>query len=300
LAWGQVPFPLEPGNQWVYRQGGPAGDRAFTVEAVKGDNDWTVLRGLPGGDLRVKAADDGKLLLGNGVWVDFAAPEKTPWLTVIDECSGRAWIESRKAKYSGPLGVFEEAIEVRYGPAGCADAGLTSELFLPWVGLVRRTFTTIAGPVSFDLVYARLGEAALLEYPATGFGVTTDRFLYTANLMPPVDARRAVPVMLARLTLKNRQEEGLRIAFPSGQTYEFAIRNEKGEEVYRWSDGRAFIQAMRSVSFPRGEQNWAELIPLGKDGKPWPQGLYVLEGWLAAERGKIYAASTAFEIRHVF
>jgi hypothetical protein len=300
LASGQVPFPLEPGNQWVYRQGGPAGGRVFTVEAVKGDGEWTLLRGLPGGEIRVRASEDGKLLVRDGVWVDFGAREREPWLSAIDECSGRAWIESRRAKYEGALGTFAEALEVRYGPAGCADAGITSEVFLPWVGLVRRTMTTIAGPVSFDLVYARLGEATLLEYSAVGFGITVDRNPYYANLMPPVDPRQAVPVMTARLTLKNRQDQPFRITFSSGQTYDFVVRNEKGDEMYRWSEGKAFTLALRNVEVPRGELNWAELIPLGKDGKPWPQGSYVVEGWLATTGGKIYAASTAFELRHVF
>ena len=55
------------------------------------------------------------------------------------------------------------------------------------------------------------------------------------------------------LHVTNTGEEPLEFTFPSSQRYDFAIRNEAGEEVWRWSDGMMFTQAISEATLKPGE-----------------------------------------------
>ncbi|MFQ6133768.1 MAG: BsuPI-related putative proteinase inhibitor [Armatimonadota bacterium] len=46
------------------------------------------------------------------------------------------------------------------------------------------------------------------------------------------------------LRLANPFEEVVQLVFPSGQRYDFVVRNEEGQEVWRWSVGRFFTMAI--------------------------------------------------------
>ena len=297
-------LPLEVGNQWIYR----AGTQTMTVEVLRKEGAYYVVRGFPDGDVWLRMDDGGTLYAFDGmagreaVWAAFNAPEGTEYDTVIEPCTRRGRIASRAARYSGSIGQFDTALRIAYPPSGCADAGITEEIYLPWVGLARRTITTIAGPVAFDLVYAQLGGVTIITGQGASFGLSLDRLVYTANLMPPVDPRRSVPEMALRMTLRNATDTPLELVFPSGQSYDVVIRNAKDEVVYRWSDGKAFAMIFRRETLaPRRERNFVLSVQLGdKDNKPLPQGRYTAEAWLATEGGKRYTATVGFEIQHVF
>jgi hypothetical protein len=118
--------------------------------------------------------------------------------------------------------------------------------------------------------------------------------------MPPIDPRTAAPLLTARLTLRNTAEP-IQLTFPSGQSYDLVIRNEKGDILYRWSDGKAFTLAIRTLTFGPGELNFLIQVPLATpDGKPFPQGRYLAEAWLSTLNPKTYAASAPFDLRHIF
>src|SRR5215471_13665733 len=107
-----------------------------------------------------------------------------------------------------------------------------------------------------------------------------------------------VPWMIARLTLRVSQNEALRLVFPSTQRYEFVIRQENGEIVYRWSDGKAFGAVVQEVPFERGEKNWPITVNLrDANGNPFPPGRYVAEAWLTTQGSISYSAKIAFEMR---
>jgi hypothetical protein len=274
-------FPLQPGNQWIYRG--------------SGGSPYALVHGLPGGDAWLRMGEDQKLFAWDTrenrekLWVDFAAAEGQSYATEIDPCTTQAVLSSRRATYEGPIGYFDYALAIRYPAPSCADAGLTSELYLPYVGLVRRAWTTIAGERSVDLVYARLGGVTVISENEAAFSLTVDRSAYEIR-------SGQAPTMTARLTL--RHTEPLRLTFPSGQTYDLALKNERGEEVYRWSRDKAFTLAIRSVEFPPGEQNWVVLVPLiDVQGRALPAGRYAAEGWLTTAGPRAYAAGVGFEIR---
>lgn len=44
----------------------------------------------------------------------------------------------------------------------------------------------------------------------------------------------------------NRAGRRVELVFPSGQTHDFAILDSSGREVWRWSEGRLFTQALQN------------------------------------------------------
>ena len=303
-------WPLEPGNQWIYRSTGGAGTQISTIEVLRnevaGSRVYSVLRLSGAGDVWVRMDESGRFYAwdprtrAESLWADFGAPTGSAYETALDPCNRTARVESRRADYRGPVGEFSEALHIAYPAANCADAGLTAEYYLPYVGLVRRDSLTIAGPRRMDLIYARLGGVTVISEPSVSFVLSLDKAIYTADLMPPVDPARAVPRMTARLALRNGQNEPIELVFPSGQSFDLVLRNDKGEAVYRWSDGRMFTQALRRENLAPGhERNEVAVVPLGSEAGPLPQGRYTAEAWLTLERGRVYASVAAFEIRHV-
>ncbi|MBI5087147.1 MAG: hypothetical protein HZB13_21425 [Acidobacteria bacterium] len=295
-------MPLEAGNQWTYK--GPSG--GFSVEVappvVFAGNEYYLVSGFPSQPrVWLRKDAEGRILMWDAesrsekMWLDTVASDAS---TGVDPCNSTSHLESREAKYAGPVGEFNYGLLVRYATAQCADAGVESDYFLPSVGILRRSMQTIAGPRVFDLVYARLGTATMIAAPELSFALSLDRAVYTANLMPPVNPRQAIPVLAARFTLRNTTGAPIELQFGSGQTYDVVIRNAEGRTVYQWSDGQGFTQALRTERFS-GERNWLVSIPLATADRPLPAGRYTAEAWLATTGGKQYAATVGFEIRHL-
>jgi hypothetical protein len=299
-------FPLQIGNQWFYRSSGFGGSSVVSIEVTGrrtvGAQPYFVLKDFQSRELLVRETSDGVLMIsdasGEGVWVPFAAPDGGSFSSAVDACSTQGRVVSHAAHYEGPVGIFDDALEVRYS-GGCADAGFTRELFLPWVGLVRREETTIGGPRVYDLIYAELGGVTFVSESQVSFILTLDKSTYVENLQPPVDPRRAVAQMTARLTLRNTQQPPLQLTFPTGQDFDLVLRNERGDEVYRWSRGRVFTQVFRNVAVS-GEKNWVIVVPLADaGGNPLPVGQYTAEASLATTPPGQYTARLSFQITAV-
>ena len=304
-APGQDYFPLQPGNQWIYRSNNRDLVTAEVVRAEKFEGrDYALLRGFFGGDVYVRQTAEGSLVAydpqtrAESLWVAFGSPDGSSFRSEIPPCQQPAQVASRAARYSGPVGDFDYALEVRFSPGTCADAGTERDLYLPWVGLVQRRVTTFAGPRTYDLVYARLGVTEVTA-PEVRFSLSLDQTVYTANLMPPLDPTRSIPQMLARLTLRRIGGDPLQLTFASGQRFDLVIRNDKGEVVYQWSRGRLFTQMVGTETIA-GERNWVVGVPLASGTSPLPEGRYVAEGWLTSNGARAYAASAGFEIKQVF
>ncbi|MBI1897984.1 MAG: hypothetical protein HYS04_15850, partial [Acidobacteria bacterium] len=61
--------------------------------------------------------------------------------------------------------------------------------------------------------------------------------------------------MIARLRVRNSTGHPVQLNFPTGQSFDFVIRNEAGDIVQRWSEGKFFTQALRSETLAPGERN---------------------------------------------
>jgi hypothetical protein len=52
------------------------------------------------------------------------------------------------------------------------------------------------------------------------------------------------------LRLTNPTDQAIHIEHPNGQMYDFTIVDEKGKELYRWSAGMAFTEALTATNIP--------------------------------------------------
>lgn len=312
-AWAAQPdyFPLSQGNQWVYGCTGFCGNVLPAVAVSRTDQfngkSYFLLEGFGGRQTWLRQDDGGVLWAFDPAtgresrWYAFFTPERSSFETAVDPCSSLATVASRTATYQGPAGTFHDALQIVYTAGACRDAGLLEEWFLPGTGLVRRTETTFGGPKTYDLIYARIGGVKVISQPELRFSIALDRGVYTANLMPPIDPGLSVPVMTARLSLRNTTDKPVRLAFSSGQRHDLEFKNERGDVVYRWSDGRAFTLALGEEIIGPGERNYVVIVRLAdKEGKPLAQGKYTAMGWITTMGPRVYAASVGFEIRHLY
>jgi Intracellular proteinase inhibitor len=291
FAYSPDYFPLQVGNQWVYRGtlGGNASLLTVSVTATEEHNgqQYAVVTGWNESPMLVRQDDAGTLfaLGANGaerVLAMFPTAEGAGYAVGIDSCTTQARVESRNATVNVPAGSYPGALLVRYS-GSCADAGRTSETFLPWIGLVRREFTTFAGPQVYELVYSRTGGVTILNAPETAvsLSITRNATVPLRGFQPPIEARLTLRATGAPLELN----------FPSSQRVDFAIRNEQGETVYFWSATRLFAAVIGKETVGPGERNWAEVIPANL-----APGKYTLEGWLTTTPAKRYMATVGFEI----
>jgi len=84
--------------------------------------------------------------------------------------------------------------------------------------------------------------------------------LHVALVKPPVVAvtgqlyiRAAQSSVRFALHVTNTSKKRVELTFPSGQSYDFVILDTLGREMWRWSTGRMFTQALRNRLLDRGE-----------------------------------------------
>jgi hypothetical protein len=282
-------FPLHVGNQWVYRATGRTAGEPRTIEVTgfesRGPRQYAVWRSFEGAVL-LRTADDGTIYAfdsaANAESIYSAFTEGATFERSPDPCRQTARVQSARVRYSGPVGEFDNALEIVFTPGSCADAGITREVYLPWIGLVQRTYTTIAGPLTYDLIYARVGGVTVLSAAEVSFGISLGASTY----------RPGDPV-IARLTLRNTTGRPLRLTFNSGQIFDLRIRNERDEVVYVWSADKLFPQVIQMIDVT-AEKNWvATATP-----PQLPPGKYVVEAWLTTAGPRVYTASAGFEIQN--
>lgn len=281
LAQAQF-FPLEVGNQWVYRvDAGPVKEvrvaEVLRTESV-GDKEYFVYKGINGDTARLRLTPDNKLVQWNAdgsesLWSDFNAAEGATYSTAVDRCTARGRVESRNGKTELLDRTWDGGFQVAYSPANCADAGLIDDLYLPGIGLAQRAYQSFTGPRVYKLTYARLGSASV---------VTSGEFNFRINLAQRTYASRAI--INLRLTLENWTKEPLKLNFTSGQSFDFVIRDAAGEGVYFWSANKLFTAEVREISVT-GEKNWTATEEL--ELKP---GEYTLEAWLTTAGKPVYKA----------
>lgn len=291
-------FPLQEGNQWIYRPVEAAGEPLRLEISRTGyfaGKGYVLVSGLPDGAAWLRLSEDGALYRFDPetqreeIWLHFAAPVGEPFPTAITPCNRMAVIESREAAWKGPIGEFTNALVVRYLPSICADAGLEKEVYLPWVGLVERTIITIAGPRRYQLVYARLGGVTYVSAPELSLALALDRYRYPLTTPPAV--------LEARLTLRNHRLDPFTLEFTSSQRFDFEIRDERGALLWRWSDGKAFLTVMGTEEIAHGERNYTVSVPLAdKGGAPLPAGRYTLRAWITNSAPPRFEATAGFEI----
>ena len=298
FAYSPDYFPLQVGNQWIYRATF-AGSTSQVNVSVTGTEDhagksYAVVEGLDEGRTLFRQDDSGTLWTLDAAgrenpWAVFSTPDGGEYATSINPCTTRARVKSRDAMVNTPAGNYPGALQIEYPAGGCADAGLTGDWFLPWIGLVRRESTTIAGPRILELLYSRTGGVTVLSQPEASFGVSlnTSSIQLVKGVTPQIEARLTLRVTATPVVLD----------FNSGQHFNFAIRNETGDTVYLWSLGKFFTSVVSKETVGPGERHWPiTLNAADNGGQLLAPGRYTLEGWLTTAGPKRYAATVGFEV----
>ena len=88
--------------------------------------------------------------------------------------------------------------------------------------------------------------------------------------------------IIFHLNLENRGDEAAEIEFPSAQLYEITLRDNKGNLLYRYSEGKMFAQVMQNIRVPAKENiSWIEKTKLAEKILP---GHYHVNAELLAAR----------------
>jgi hypothetical protein len=117
------------------------------------------------------------------------------------------------------------------------------------------------------------------------FEVSADRLEYVYNLMPPRPPVIPGPTVRARIRLTNESAEALALDFLSSQRFDFLLEDERGEVVFRWSEGKIFLPVLGRETVKPGDSLVYEAtfaLP-GSDRGILPAGRYALRGVLVAE-----------------
>jgi hypothetical protein len=291
-------LPLAEGNSWTYRASGRIGRGVETIRVSGaeriGEQVYYLLTAFGRESLPVRY-DGGSTLLvydresqTDRVWMNFAAAAGESFETAIHECVKTARIEKRDASVSTPIGTFEQALHVTFVPS-CADAGLTQAYFVEGVGLVKYEMTTIAGPVTYELIEARTGDSE--RSSGITSRLTLDAPVYPVPRGEPVD-------FVATFAIRNSTLKPVRLEFRSGQRFDLAIYGEGGQTAYVWSADKLFPMVLGEESLgPGGERRWTISAPLPK----LAPGHYMAEAWLTPIQGppKAYSASVGFDVAEV-
>ncbi len=284
----QVPdyFPLVPGSTWVYRSTDGAGPLTLRLGESLELNGKTYhrLEGYKSTTLFVRQTDEG-----NFIYWDETSRNEAPFLffdgkeysSPATPCNQQGRAELRPTHYKGPIGSSQTARLIRYTPGFCADTGLTSEIFVPNLGMVHRSQTSFVGERSHDLVYAQIGGITYLNDAGVSFSIA----------IAPLTPERGMKQMSARLVLNNRTGQKLELQFATGQSYDFVVRNDKNETVYRWSVGKLFPQEQRQL-LVNGEEVWQAALP-ASNLRP---GSYSVEGLLVNIDGKKFSATASVSL----
>jgi hypothetical protein len=162
-------LPLAPGNNWTYMDAKTGA--TFKMEVAHtpyyiNNRVYNVLKGYTPENRLVRVNE-----FGNVVYYDQEF-EQEFMLTAFETgsggwfeaygrvCPGQGQAQEKRVTHDGPAGDWS-ALEVLYRTFGCADTGESSEQFAENIGMLRRVSTTIAGPRTYDLVEAKIGNQSI-------------------------------------------------------------------------------------------------------------------------------------------
>ena len=123
--------------------------------------------------------------------------------------------------------------------------------------MLRRTQNSFAGPRTFDLVSARVGNLSIDAAPVSRFSL---------SVTPPLGASPASAAFRLQV-----QSSPLTLSFPSGQEFEFVLKDGAGNLLWTWSSNKTFLQSLHQRTVA---DEWSEGVdipwPAAPDGGPQP------------------------------
>ncbi len=279
-------LPLESGNEWIYRnaQSGQTFQVRVGTPVMADDKMYFSLRGYGDSMMLVRYDDDKQLVAFDEeqrkefIVASFTPFERGRWQAYGRACDLEGQTLEKRTTHDGPAGAIREALQIEYRINGCADAGVVSEQFAENVGMLRRVVQSIAGPRTYDLVYARVGNTILEAMPG-------GRFTVSANPTPS-----SIRVTLRLQTLGSANP--LPLTFPSSQEYEVLLRDDQGKVLWAWSEGKAFTQNLHSWNL-QGQWSVTVDVPRPPSTSEPRAAVYAVQAWLTTMGPAPQFAATA-------
>jgi len=90
--------------------------------------------------------------------------------------------------------------------------------------------------------------------------------------------------LLLHIAFQNVSDQEQHLSFSSGQMFDIIVRNEQGDEVYRWSEDKAFIAVLIDKSLDKGEAlQFTEAWNMkDREGNQLPKGRYTVTAQMMA------------------
>ncbi len=287
-------FPLEPGNIWLFRsvtinpqtQGLDSDYQTLRVGSKEkiGDKEYFHVSYF-GREVTLRS----NAATGEVVQYDRASGGELPWLslslpvggtfpTTVDRCSSQGRMTSRTGTVSIPDGDPSDVLQIDFDTT-CADAGVTRQYYAPNIGLIRSEETSFLGPRVYRLEYYRVGTT-IGAAPEVSFtmGLSSRPYFQGGNLA-------------VRLSLRNASFEALTMHFPSSQTYDFQIVNERGDIVYTWSSDKTFAAVIRDEKLDSSSELTFGITVL----LDFPPGHYTARGFLTTDPVQ-YLSEAGFDV----
>lgn len=132
---------------------------------------------------------------------------------------------------------------------------------------------------STPLLIAQQGETSAQSSEKSTTGLSADLFVRT----------NGTEISFA-LNVVNNSKKNVELIFPTGQTHDFVVVDSIGREMWRWSEGRMFTQALRNKLLGKGET--LELTEAMKRDKPLPAGRYTARALLTSRNHPITREAT--------
>jgi hypothetical protein len=277
-------MPLATGNNWTYQN--TAIGASFTVSVgakqdVNGQSYYT-LTGYTNSQLLVRNDQFGNLFYwdaNRGMDLLLTSFEIAPgdYFVARDRpCSDSAGqVAEKPVTHDGPAGSWQ-ALQINYQNF-CADLGVTAEQYVDHIGMVRRIFTTIAGPRTFDLVAARVGNQIIQVGKFGAFSVT---------VLPAPPAG----IWQATMRLEENSPSGTKLRFPSSQEYDLRLRDSDGKVVWTWSANKLFAQSAHERTV---NGSWSAIEAVPQPAASGTAQTFTLETWLTVASGEPQWTATA-------
>lgn len=122
----------------------------------------------------------------------------------------------------------------------------------------------------------------------------------TGPISAALDVRHEGTAIQFALQVANTGKKSIELTFPSGQTHDFVIVDSLGKELWRWSAGRLFTQALQNKMLSRGEtlsmtESWN--APTLKPGRYTAVATLKSENYPITERAEFSVGGAALAVR---
>jgi hypothetical protein len=262
-------FPLAEGNNWTYQGAVTVATFTMSVGAP------TIINGLMYYPLQGYVRRSTLVRLDGQKNLTQVDPDTgseqtltvfstaSDWTAPARICPQQGTTLADRGRHDGPAGPLADVLQIRYRITVCADVGDLFEQYAENIGMVQRVSDSIAGPQTFNLTHATVGNIEIDAVPNARFAVS-------------FRAAGRSGAATAVLRLRNNSSLPLHLKFATGQEYDVAVVDAQGQTVWTWSDGQFFTQDLHEETIAR---DWTVSVTLPQLILDQP-GNYNINAWI--------------------